>query len=431
MKVIEGIAEKYAGKNDLKSAEAEFRERVEAEAKYWDAKGDEAIGAEERKTLIDNNKRIEELEHSIKESREAENLRMKNAGRRSALNEPTNRLPGNAGGNTRSEAKTYGDMFLNDSEVKAWFDQIAPNGHIASKTKIHSPSIEVKTLISGSSDTSAGAFIRSAFDSDVSLPTRMLTIRDIITIAETGSDLVEYVEQTSRTNNAASRPEPTLITKPLPGEAAFAWAKRQAAVKNIATWVPATRQALADAPQMRSIINTELVRMVEEELEDQIIAGDGVGSNLLGLLNTSGITTQAYDATGKPLLTTTRKARTKAKTVGRANPNAYVLNPYDWEAIDLLTDGEDRYLFGGPSILGNPRLWGLPVIESEAVPQGTGITGDLRQAKLWDRQQAQILLSDSHEGFFLEGLIAILCELRAAFGVKRPAAVVSIALTAP
>uniref|UniRef100_UPI00117A9FAA phage major capsid protein n=1 Tax=Lentzea kentuckyensis TaxID=360086 RepID=UPI00117A9FAA len=116
-------------------------------------------------------------------------------------------------------------------------------------------------------------------------------------------------------------------------------------------------------------------------------------------------------------------------------PTAYLLNPVDVETMDLLQDNEGRYYRGGPvgtvgGNLGIAPLWDLPVIESEAVPQGTGWVGDWRKAILWDREQSAITMSDSHANFFVQNLVAILAEMRAAFGVIQPSAFVEIDLTA-
>jgi HK97 family phage major capsid protein len=198
-------------------------------------------------------------------------------------------------------------------------------------------------------------------------------------------------------------------------------------VRSISHWIAATRRALADAGQMQTMIDNELRQGLMEELEDQIVTGVGTGENFTGLTNVTGTTAQAWDTN---ILTTTRKGRTKVKTTGRAIPNAYLLHPTDWETIDLLQDNEARYFFGGPSAIGTPRLWGLPVIESEAVTVGEGFVADFSQCVLWMRQEATILTSDSHQDFFIRGLVAILGEERAAFGVRRPAAIVEMDLTA-
>jgi HK97 family phage major capsid protein len=100
-----------------------------------------------------------------------------------------------------------------------------------------------------------------------------------------------------------------------------------------------------------------------------------------------------------------------------------LMNPYDWETVELTKDGQNRYYFGGPTALGMKTIWGLPVVESEAVLQGTFYTGDLKQAVLWDRERANIRVGEPND-FFLRNIVAILCELRAAFGVLRPSAIV-------
>jgi HK97 family phage major capsid protein len=140
----------------------------------------------------------------------------------------------------------------------------------------------------------------------------------------------------------------------------------------------------------------------------------------------SGVQAQAFST---DLLETTRKARTKVRTVGRRTPTAYLLNPVDWETIDLLQDNEARYYGSGPFALSPARLWGLPVVESEAVPAGTGYVGDFRLAVIWDREAASIQVSDSHSDFFIRNMVAILAEMRAAFGVLQPTAFVEIDLT--
>ena len=224
-------------------------------------------------------------------------------------------------------------------------------------------------------------------------------------------------EATATAGSSGTKPESTITT-----------VKVTAPVKTIAHWIPVTKRALSDAAQIRTLIDNFLLYGLEEELEDQMITGDGTGENFEGLGNVSGVQAQAWDT---DLLTTLRKAKTKVKTVGRSRANGWLLNPADVEALDLLTDSQGRFYFGGPSgSLGddNLPLWRLPVIETEAVPAGTGYVGDFRKMVLWDREQASITMTDSHSDFFIRNMVAILAEMRAAFGVLQPSAFVEIAL---
>jgi HK97 family phage major capsid protein len=279
--------------------------------------------------------------------------------------------------------------------------------------------------------TQAGALVIPDQYGLVAFPQRPLTIRDLVTNLTTNSDAVEYVETTSTTNNAATVAEAdNTDSTDDTGRKPFsdmALARRSTTVKQIAHLMAATRRALADAPQIRGMLDTFGIYGLEEELEDQMVAGDATGENFDGILHKAGTTAQPFVT---DILTTTRKARTAARLTGRVTPTAYAMNPADWETIDLLQDNEARYYYGGPGQMVTPRLWGLPVVESEAVPAGTAILADWRYAILWDREQGAIYVTDSHKDFFEKNLLAFLFELRAAFALIRPAAFVLADLTA-
>lgn len=394
----------------------------------FDKVGDGDLTAEQYKTVTENNKKIEELEIQAKEILDQNDIKAKADQRASDDGKAVNRLGGTG---QQPKARTPGESVLDDPEFDAWRKKVAPAGSSVSRAQFgNSPSVGLKTLITGASSTSGGALVVTDRTNIIDPGTfyRPLTVVDLITSGTTDSDLVEYVRQGTHTNNAAPVAEATATSdgsgaKP---ESAMVLAVVSEAVKTIAHWIPATRRALADASQLRTLIDTFLRYGLEEELENQIVNGSGSGENFTGILNTSGRSQQAYTT---DILTTTRKARTLVRTKGRATPTGYLLHPEDWEAIDLLQDNEGRYFFGGPSALGQPRLWGLPVVESEALTPGVGIVADWRLAVLWRRMAAQILVSDSHLDFFTRNLIAILGEERAAFGVIRPAAFVEMDLT--
>lgn len=323
------------------------------------------------------------------------------------------------------------DQVMGDPEWKAWMKQVAPYGELQSgrnRLKISSPSISLKTLITGDSTTSAGAMVfPDILGGFYPLGRRPLVMRDVVTSAQTMSDTVEFVKVTSETNNAASVAEATATgngsgAKP---ESAAAFEQVTTNVVTIAHWMPITRRALSDAGQMRAYIDDFLRDGVAQELEDQMVTGAG-GSDLVGLSGTTGIQTDA--STGN-ILTLLRRGRRKIRTVGRDIPNAYLLNPVDFEAVDLLTDNENRYYFGGPREVQNPYVWGLPVIESEAVTTGTAYVGNFKRAILWDREQANIQVSDSHSDFFVRNILAILAEARFAFGVVKPASIMKMVTT--
>ena len=331
-----------------------------------------------------------------------------------------------------AEKGSIGERFIAAKGWQEWISRF-PNRTIPEGAKgLMSPPVEfkglLKTLITGDSTTSAGAFVEPDYTGIYEpLGRRPRSLLDLIPRASTTSDTVWFVRQTTRVQQAtpvaeANVTDYTGATGEVSGEkpeGAMAFEQVSMPVKTIAVWIPATKRALSDAAQLRSIIDLELREDIQEELEEQIYEGDGVGENFTGITNTANVLTQAWDT---DIFRTTRLAKLAVEVTGLSEPTAFVLHPNDWAAIELSQDGENRYYYGGPMSIGDKRLWGLPVVTSMALDEGTGLVGNWRKARLWDRETATISMSDSHSDFFIRNMIAVLCELRAAFALVRPTA---------
>jgi HK97 family phage major capsid protein len=416
----------------------DIREKDAELSGIFDGAGDADLSSDDRGRVKSLSQELETLSAQAAELKQENEFRVKHQQRQAQAREqsPVEGLIQQGGEMLRqAKAKSIGDRFLGDEALSAYLKSMMPtNGNLPKGMRIHSPAVEFggfKDLLTGLSSTSAGALVRTDYQTDIDAGVlrRPLVIRDLISTRSTDSDTVSYVRRSTSTNNAAPVAEATATSgssgvKP---ESAFTLLEVTETVKTIAHWIPATRRALSDASQIRGMINDELIYGLDEELEDQILNGVGTGENFTGVATVSGTGTQAWSSN---MIETLRKARTKVMTEGRARPTAYVLNPIDWESLDLLQDNEARYDVGGPMVMGTPRLWGLPVVESEAQPVGFGWVAAWNLAVLWDRQRATILMSDSHSDFFIRNLIAILAELRAAFGILRPAAFIEADLTA-
>jgi len=337
---------------------------------------------------------------------------------------------------------TLGQRFLADAVWQAWYKSVAPTGQFSTGRLGMSPAVLVKSfglwgrkeLITGLDDTSAGAFI-VAEDTGIyeALGRYPTVLRDLISIRQTGSDTVEFVRQTAQVTQAAPTAEanvkyPTGATGEITGEkpqGEMTFERVAEIVKTIAVYVGATKRALADASQIRGLIDQELREDLVDCLEDQLFNGDGIGENFLGLANQVGTLTQAFNT---DILTTTRQALTTILVTGRQVPTAWALSPTDWETVELLQDTTGRYYWGGPLSQGTPRLWGVPVVQSFHQTAGSAWLANWRKAVLWDRQQATITATDSHDDWFIRNMVAILAEMRAAFGLIRPSAFVNVEL---
>lgn len=412
----------------------ELEQKVQFVADFFDKNPDDAeVTAEQKTQIADTNKRIEELEREIGEITGVTKAREEAKERKDALEAF---LAGDGGKRPATTARgmiekflSLGDQFTKSEEFKALCAVAKANPTGRAKLGCNPVEIEGKNLVTGLSSTSAGAFVVNDRTNIVDMGTimRELTVVDLLVRIPTDSDTVEWVEM-GMTNNAAPTAEATSTSNGSKPETDITAAIKTQTVKNIPHWIPITRRALADAPMMRGIIDELLIYGIREELEDQIVGGSGSGENFTGILNYSGTTAQAYSTS---IIETLRKAITACKVTAKSRPTAMLLHPNDWEDIDLSVDNEQRYYMGGPSVMGNPRLWGLPVVESlYSSLEGNGIVANWREGLLFDRESTSIYVTDSHSDFFIKNILVLLAEARFGFGLKKPSAFVVADLTA-
>jgi HK97 family phage major capsid protein len=326
--------------------------------------------------------------------------------------------------------KTLGQMFVESPAYDEFVKRYAgADGLIKPSTKgIQSGlyTAEMKDLITGTSATSAGAAVandRYAPITDL-VGERELTVDDLVTKGTTASDTVEYVRVTGKTNNAspvveASAASGTWGVKP---ESAIALEVVSTTVKTIAHWIPITKRAASDAPQVRTMVDTFLRYGLDEELEDQELNGAGTGENFEGI---TVAVTQTVGSTGTDIDAIVDAIRT-VRVTGRRRPDALVINPADWYSTNFLlaktgdgTNSAANYLIGDPraSVEQLNTLWGLRVVVTEAMAENTALVGDFRFAVRWAREGVSLSVSDSHSDFFIRNLLAILAERRDAFGI--------------
>lgn len=437
----EAAAAAKAAREIAEKADAENREMTDDERATFDAKFAEA---NEKKAAADVAKKDADVIAQAKEMADLIGL----------PEDAKDDLDAQLRDATREQVrKSLGKTIV---ESDAFKSAMAPykGGHVPQGTPFRTDPIPVKSFIrskslfTGGSDTSGGAFVSTDITGILEmLGRRDYRLRDLVSVRTTGSDTVEFVRQTSHTNNAAEIAEATSTAGPTyeadtgtgavtvtldanggyKPEGAWAFEKVTATVKTIAEWVPATKRALADAGQLEGLINDELRKDIEEREDGQILNGDGSGENITGILSTSGIQTQAFST---DLFQSVRKGLTLARTVGRVVPNGIVMNPTDVEVVDLAQDANDRYYGLGPFSVGPRTLWGVPIVESEAMSAGHALLGDFSKAVLWDREQTTVTMTDSHADFFIRNLVAVLAEERVAFGVTRPKAFVNVDIAA-
>lgn len=306
--------------------------------------------------------------------------------------------------------KSLGEQFVESEQFKNFASK---NRH---KGQSEALEIEIKDITSDAA--SGGDGIWSFRDPDiVSDPYRPRMIRELIPTVPVDSNLVEWVQTNVRTNNAA--PVSETGTKP---KSDLTYDRKETPVRKIAHYFKTSAEVLADFKRLRGEINTEGLEMLRQVEEDQLLSGDGTGVNLLGLIPQATAYNPSLTQSGDQQVDVIRHAILQTRQ-SYYSATGIVLNPEDWHNIELLKDGENRYLFSAATSGAPKRLWGLPVSESDALPAGEFMVGAFRTAAtVYDRMVAMMMISTENEDDFIKNMVSILFEERLALAVKRPKA---------
>lgn len=275
----------------------------------------------------------------------------------------------------------------------------------------------VKALTSGSVDVPT-----VVADSPIRLPERPDRLVDLLVDRERvpGNEF-EFLRQTVRTNNATAvadeATKPTSIFTVAPIE------DRVRVIAHLSEPVP--ERLFEDHRSLERFLSEEMGSGVLDALESQVVSGDGLGENLTGILNTAGIGTTVFDTS---IAISLRKAWTAMEALHEM-PNAWVLNPTDAEAIDLLREQTDGgYLVAD---VGLSNIFKTATrVTSTSVPAGTALLGDFNEVRLFVRADTRID-ADRSGVLFDTNRVKVRAEGRFGVGVLRPQAFRTVATTGP
>lgn len=313
------------------------------------------------------------------------------------------------GSQRANQVKTAGQMFV-ESDVLKEFVKRGGKGH--------SDAFELKAITSLPASGGNGIW-SDRLPGVVEEPLRPLTIRSLLDVGTTSSNLIEWIKELVFTNNADVVSEGA--QKP---ESDITYEREDVPVRTIAHWIHATRQVLADFPQLQTLINGRLTYGLKIAEENQILLGDGTGNNILGLIPQATAYSSALNRPNDTMIDIIRHAILQVR-LSFYPASGIVLTPTDWHNIELTKDNENRYLMANPQGNLPPMLWGRPVVESDGMPNDQFLVGAFRMAAtLFDREQASIAVSTEDRDNFIKNMVTILCEERIALAVARPAAFV-------
>lgn len=209
-------------------------------------------------------------------------------------------------------------------------------------------------------------------------PQRPVELLDLIPSRPATQAAIKYMQEQVFTNATAATSEGAALP-----EGALRLAERTVTIEKYGMWLPVTEEQLEDVPEVNAYLNGRMPFMVRQRVEEAILTGDGTAPNISGFFNQAitgtnprpGISVRDITATGAgaatvltdgAILADVLRGINLVRTVGYARPSSIWMHPSLLEAIMIAQLSNNAYFFGNPQDGYQPRLWGLPVAESNA-----------------------------------------------------------------
>ncbi len=199
-------------------------------------------------------------------------------------------------------------------------------------------------------------------------------------------------------------------------------------IKTLPTLMNVSKQMLDDFTGLQNLIDARMTEFLELSHERQLLYGNGGAYELDGILNNADIGTILQSAVaGDTKLDVLRRAITLG-VLAFFPMDMIVLHPSDWEAIELLKDAEDRYIFAQIQVApGISTIWRAQVIDTPAIDQGEALVGSFRMGAVrWVRDEITLSMSDQNRDNWEKNMVTLRAEVREGFSVLRPKSFVKV-----
>jgi hypothetical protein len=222
-----------------------------------------------------------------------------------------------------------------------------------------------------------------------------LTFLDLITTGSTNVAYSEYAQVIAETNNAAVVLEGAL--KPLSD---LTTGTQESKAYTYADGFVVTNQTLADDGALVAFMESRIRQHVRGVIEQKLFNGTGAGVEPLGIMNTTGTLSQAFDT--DVVTTIARALETFQSNNGNADVQAIVMNPADIWALRLLREdgATGPYLLGNPLQQGiTPTPFGTPLVASNKVTVGSALVGRFDSVQYLELEPLNVVAFNQHENF--------------------------------
>lgn len=288
----------------------------------------------------------------------------------------------------------------------------------------------VKDIVDAPGDAAEGITPTERIPDISTEPRRTPQVTDLLPVEPVGTGSVDFVQEVATPNDVGSQGNQG---DALP-QSEYRFEEKTASIETIGHHVPVALQLLDDVERLESVIRRVMDTDLQNKVDRKALLDDGTSGQLDGLVPNSraydpNLEAEIVDSGGNATVTDLDRIMVGITQLTRDSfsPTGIILSSLNWSAIQLIKDNEGRYVFVQPQSESSPRLFGLPVADTNALPEGSAHIGAYEQAaQIADREESGVQVSTEHADNFTKLRATLRVYVRLQVLVRRPNGLISI-----
>ena len=241
-------------------------------------------------------------------------------------------------------------------------------------------------------------------------------IMEISNVGTTSSKFVTYIAQDTQSSTGF------VAEAGAKANGQVQYTEVSVAVKKVAGFIKVSKEMLSDLAFVQAEINNDLMSSIEQNMDDQLLNGNGLGNNIDGVINqatawSAGVFAGAVTNAG--VIDVLRVAKAQIESAN-FTPTHIVLHPDDVARIEMSKDNQGQYTYPNFAVgtAPNMQLSGLTIISSTNIVTDNFLVGDFSKFNVRVREGVNIQVG--YEGDdFARNMVSILAEARLCSFVKQ------------
>jgi HK97 family phage major capsid protein len=262
----------------------------------------------------------------------------------------------------------------------------------------------------GVGDNYDGTVALSELDSMVSRdPQRAPFIEELVSVGTISAPIDTWIETTDETGAPLTVAELAEIP-----QKEWEFTEKTAPVRKVGVYSKYSKEMADDLPNLINEVRNFLVADLRRAVDEQILAGDGTGEDLKGILEyATAYSAGAFAGTVKSAnhFDVVETAASQVLTALH-NPNYVIVHPTDAAKMNLAKDDNGAYVMPPFITAGGATVSGLRVVVNTGIDAGTFLVGDFTKSSVKYRQGLTVEMSNSDGSDFVRDRFTVKATVR-------------------